>query len=256
MGNNSTANLAISNSNIRSKRYYAEINASAEKAKRYTLTELRRNGVNISVGKSRDNGAIINVVDTGIRYQIMVGLSRLDGKIAILNPADCINPGGEYISGGSGYEESICSNTTLYEVLTTCNSYYECNRAHVNGGLYTNVCLYTPDIAVFDNSQNIIRLIDVISCSSPDYGKVSRKRANKSIHDRIKLIFNTAVRNGVQHLILCGFGCNYNQSDVEYIASAFNEMCILYYASFCTITFVIDSVREADIFRNALGINV
>ncbi len=253
------AELAESNVEFRRKRFSGEIEASVGKSKRYTLTEIRRNSIDINACGGREHPTLVDVTDKSVGHYLRIMSVHMvgrNGKSAILNPGDYLTPGGGYYKGCTGYEEDLCTNTNLYEVLSECKGYYEWNSSHVNNGLYTNVCLYTPNIVICDNSSRGIGVVDVITCSAPDYDSVSSKRANKGIRDRIELIFNAAVRNGVENLILCGFGCNYAKSDVEFIANTFYEMYVLYSARFNTVTFVMNGCAAVDVFKKVFGIVV
>lgn len=256
MGNSFSAELAKSNVNLRRKRFSGEIEESINNSIRYSLSDLRRGKADVDFQSVSSYSANIDVVDTGIRYYLLVMCKHMvgrDGKTAILNPGDYVNPGGNYICGDSGYEETICSNTTLYEVLSECNEYYDWNSIHVNRNVYTNVCLYTPNVVVCDNTNNSIGAVDVITCSPPDYDTTSLTRANKAVHDRIELVFNIAVRNGVENLVLCDFGCGKSKSDIVFIANAFYEMCVLYYARFKTITFVMEPGMPYEKFKEVFN---
>lgn len=235
------AMLFKSNIDLRSKRFSSEIAESVANSRRYTLTDIRRNSVDLSSCGEREYPTFVSVTDQSIVYHLMVlieHMSGMNGKTAILNPGDYINPGGGYLAGNLEYEEELCSITTLFEVLSKCDDYYGWNKNHVNNGLYTNVCLYTPDIIICNSRNNRIGTIDVITCSAPNYDAVPVKKANKAVHDRIELVFNVAVRNGVQNLILTGFGCGYNRSDIEFILETFREMYTIYSSRFNTVTFV------------------
>ena len=259
MLNNFIAELAKENNEVRKKRFGGEINVSVECSKRYTLSEIRRNPIDVNILNRRDSGTPIDVVDSGIQYYLRVALRHTsigDGKVAVLNPADYLRPGGTYIEGDCEYEENICSTTTLYEVLSKCNSYYDWNWEHINKGLGTNVCLYTPRVTVLDNCNNSIGEVDVISCSAPNYDTVSVSKCNKAIRDRIELVLDVAVRNEIKHLILCGFGCGCERSDIDYIAGAFRDICSVYQSRFDTIVFVMDTTKGAKVFKKTFEVPV
>lgn len=254
MGDKFLTDLIAKNICDKRRRFKGEIEASVVGSKKYTLSGIRRNAINLGSSGLNEHKLNINVTSKGMRYQLLV-MSKFDGRTAVLNPASFSTPGGCYTNGIFCTEEDICACTTLFEVLTKCDGYYAWNGLHDNKGLYANVCLYTPNIVIHDNNKKTVGLIDVISCSPPNYDMVSRSKANKAVRDRIEMVFNIAVRNGVRNLILCGFGCGFDRSDIDFIVNAFHEMCILYYARFDNITFVVSAPAEESAFSEVFGSN-
>lgn len=251
--------LVKNNIALKEEKFKGEIEMSASKAKRYTLADIRRYRIDIGPSGLRVHNLNIAVTRNGMRYQLMMifkYMADIHGKVAVINAGDYTVPGGRYTEGEFGEEESICQSSTLYETLSRCMYYYNWNGEHINNGIYTNVCLYTPDIIIHDNSKNCIGIVDVITCSPPDYKRVSTSRANKAVHDRLELIFNVAVRNEIKNLIICGFGCGSAKSDVEFIANTFNEMCALHYSCLNTVTIVVNTDEEQEIFERILRCNL
>lgn len=252
MLNEFKASIAASNISIRGRRFSGEIENSLRGSKRYTLSEIRRDPIDINVKCMDGAKASVVVTDAGVRYQLVVTykhMKGLSGRTAVLNPSDYLIPGGRYTEGSAGYEEEICACTTLYEVLALSDDYYDWNAEHLNKGIYTNVCLYTPDVVICDNNNKQTGLIDVITCSPPDYNVTPINKANAAVRDRLELILNVAVRNNVRNLILCGFGCNSERSDVKYIADAMHDMCALYASQLDYVTIVVDTRSEYKMFK-------
>ena len=71
-------------------------------------------------------------------------------RIAVLNYASAINPGGGVLSGSSAQEESLCRCSTLYPTLDRrflWHAYYDVNRA-AGDVLHTDACIYSPGVVI------------------------------------------------------------------------------------------------------------
>ena len=99
-------------------------------------------------------------------------------RIAVLNFASAVNPGGGVKSGSSAQEESLCRCSTLYPTLNQrflWEQYYEPNRA-AGDPLHTDACIWSPGIVIckLDASGNPRidpegwATVDVISCAAPN----------------------------------------------------------------------------------------
>lgn len=71
-------------------------------------------------------------------------------KIALLNFADYLSPGGRYLQGATAQEEILCHQSNLYQIISNFNKYYEWNNQHINYHLYRNRAIYSPNV-VFTN---------------------------------------------------------------------------------------------------------
>lgn len=130
----------------------------------------------------------------------------------VLNFASYKNPGGGYLEGAMSQEEYLCHETNLYSVLSSHWSkieFYVPNRSLLNGGLYGDRAIYTPDI-VHTGSGN---KLNVITCAAPNasagirYGRFTREMANEALTVRIELVLAIAEEQGAENLVLGAFGC-------------------------------------------------
>lgn len=171
-------------------------------------------------------------------------------KTCILNFASATNPGGGVTSGSSAQEESICRISTLYPCISTDEMwelfYLPHRKAH--NPLYNNDCIYTPDVCVFKSDTNYPEIlpesdwwnVNVITCAAPNLranpsnamnpcagskaAKITEEEHKKLLKGRIKRIFEVAVKNGNEVLILGAFGCGAFRNPPKVVASVFREV--------------------------------
>jgi len=153
------------------------------------------------------------------------------GKIAILNFADALTPGGLVLSGATTQEENICRCSTLYDVISSsyCKKYYDTNRKFTKGVFnheYTDMIIYSPDIVVYKDDityENIEPyIVDVITCPAP-CKRLSSNAMHTLVTNRIRKLLASAQLNNVDTIILGAWGCGAFGNDVQFIASCFAE---------------------------------
>ena len=186
-------------------------------------------------------------------------------KVCVLNFASATNPGGGVVNGSSAQEECICRCTTLYPCLNTdamWNAFYKPHRKAANP-LYNNDCIYTPDVCVFKSDVNFPELlprndwwtVNVLTCAAPNLrerpsnamnpfagdtaAKITLTELEKLLTARIKRIFETAVVNGNEVLILGAFGCGAFRNPPKIVAKVFNKVMQDYLCYFDTIEYAV-----------------
>lgn len=186
-------------------------------------------------------------------------------KVCVLNFASATNPGGGVVNGSSAQEECICRCTTLYPCLNTdemWNAFYKPHRKAANP-LYNNDCIYTPDVCVFKSDVNFPELlprndwwsVNVLTCAAPNLrerpsnamnpyardtaAKITPTEFEKLLTARIKRIFEIAVANGNDVLILGAFGCGAFRNPPELVAKVFNTVMQDYLCYFDTIEYAV-----------------
>lgn len=186
-------------------------------------------------------------------------------KVCVLNFASATNPGGGVVNGSSAQEECICRCTTLYPCLNTdamWNAFYKPHRKAANP-LYNNDCIYTPDVCVFKSDVNFPELlprndwwtVNVLTCAAPNLrerpsnamnpfagdtaAKITLTELEKLLTARIKRIFETAVVNGNEVLILGAFGCGAFRNPPKIVAKVFNTVMQDYLCYFDTIEYAV-----------------
>jgi len=171
-------------------------------------------------------------------------------RVCVLNFASATNPGGGVVNGSSAPEECICRCSTLYPCLNTdtmWNAFYKPHRRAGNP-LYNNDCIYTPDVCVFKSDTNFPELlsrdawwnVNILTCAAPNLrerpsnamnpcagnraAKITRAELEKLLTSRIRRIFEIAVANGNEVLILGAFGCGAFRNPPEVVAKVFNKV--------------------------------
>lgn len=174
--------------------------------------------------------------------------------VAILNFADFIKPGGRYLTGGTGEEESLCHNSTLYPVLKIQRNYYRNNSSFANDGLYFDTALYSPCIKFGKMYCN------VLSCSAPNYKQWSSSPKNAKVatymvqyennnflKQRIDFILGCMRFFEQRTLLLGAFGCGSSGQSPTLVASYFHELLeTKYKGAFERVIFVIPDEQNGN----------
>lgn len=154
-----------------------------------------------------------------------------DSTIAALNFASYKNPGGKFLEGSSAQEEMLCHTSTLYPVLAHFDQFYKDNKTQLNRGLYQSNILYSPDICFIWNmlGKYICKRCDIITCAAPNWSAAKRNNVCESelilaLNDRIQRIFNIAMAQNVNTLILGAFGCGVFENNPHTVASIFRNL--------------------------------
>ena len=186
-------------------------------------------------------------------------------KVCVLNFASATNPGGGVVNGSSAQEECICRCTTLYPCLKNeelWTSFYAPHRKAANP-LYNNDCIYTPDVCVFKSDTNFPELlprdewwkVNILTCAAPNLrerpsnpmnsyagykpAKVSPAELETLLISRIRRIFEVAVANDNEVLILGAFGCGAFRNPPEIVAKVFYNVMQDFLGYFETIEYAI-----------------
>ena len=186
-------------------------------------------------------------------------------KVCVLNFASATNPGGGVVNGSSAQEECLCRCTTLYPCLNTSdmwNSFYTPHRIADNP-LYNNDCIYTPNVCVFKSDTNFPEPlkneewwnVDIITCAAPNLRERPSNRMNpnagsspaqitsleleKLLTTRIFRIFEIAVANKAEVLILGAFGCGAFKNPPELVAKVFKNVMQKFLGYFETIEYAV-----------------
>jgi uncharacterized protein (TIGR02452 family) len=150
-------------------------------------------------------------------------------RVAILNFASYKNPGGGFLRGSKTQEESLCHESTLYNVLKEFDStYYSRNRRDVNKSLYYDAALYTPDV-IFEHrmyGETIKNHFDVLTCSAPNLKGASTKNVSAkdnytTLASRVAFIVSLLHERKIDAVILGAFGCGIFGQDPEIVAKLF-----------------------------------
>lgn len=195
---------------------------------------------------NQDTPPMIRVVKSDTfdaAHAILTSNPSKKARIAVLNMASPLRPGGGVLNGARAQEESLCLRSTLYATLH--DTYYR---------LPEDGAVYSPDVLVFRASDHLDGgekelakkdwfYVDVISCAAlrfpetvvrerraRDGGVVVAERAYESEGQReamgvkVRLIVQVAARRGVTHLVLGALGCGAYGNPVGEVAEIFRRV--------------------------------
>jgi len=164
-------------------------------------------------------------VQTVIQTDSVSALFKASGKICVLNFADYVKPGGRYMLGDCAQEEFLCSESTLYEVLSRFQKYYEWNEQNKNHALYMDRAIYSPDIVFHRGDTGVVA--DVLSVAAPRWKVAGRyKMATEednvnALKSRFRFISEILAEHNVETFIGGAWGCGVFGQDPEMIAMLF-----------------------------------
>lgn len=159
------------------------------------------------------------------------------GRVAVLNFANPHYPGGGVTSGAMSQEECLCRSSNLYPCLAgerLAEEYYKFHREQTDY-FFSDALVYTRDVTVFKDDSPLPKLlperewfqVDVITCAAPYLAKrryTNRAYLTEVFKSRIRSIFEAALDNGVDILILGAFGCGAFKNPPDLVAKAFREV--------------------------------
>lgn len=186
-------------------------------------------------------------------------------KVCVLNFASATNPGGGVVNGSSAQEECLCRCTTLYPCLNNNvlrTAFYAPHRKAAKP-LYNNDCIYTPNVCVFKDDTNFSEPlpkedwwdVNILTCAAPNLrehpsnamnphsgdkaAKITPTELEKLLTARIRRIFEIAVVNGNEVVILGVFRCGAFRNPPRIVATVFNAVMQNYLCYFETIEYAV-----------------
>ena len=179
-------------------------------------TSARESVIYDHIFEKEDNNSSIDGIklmktDTVSALSALVDEIKMDAnKIAVLNFASDLNPGGAFMSGSMAQEEALCHESTLYNVLEMKSDFYEKNKEDQKKGLYKNRAIFSPSILFFTKTGNIVT--NVITCAAPNKhraldGKIPESMIDYTMDMRISFMYDIAKKQDIKTLILGAWGC-------------------------------------------------
>lgn len=200
-------------------------------------------------------------------------------RIGVLNFASATNPGGGVIRGSNAQEECLCRCTTLYPCLDVellWKGYYTFHRKR-HSALYTDACIYTPDIIAVKSDEKWPKLLpqedwiglDIISCAAPNLRERPSNEMNPSAGERASItdaelrrlleqrvagILQVAACHKVDVLVLGAFGCGAFCNSPQMVAEAFRKALKEYQCYFTAVEFAVycnpNDMRNYEVFES------
>ena len=193
--------------------------------------------------------------------------SSKESKTAVLNFANPIEEGGGVLRGANAQEEYLCRASNLYNCLRSKNAadWYQVHNDMAGISirdrfLATDSLIYSPNVTVFKKDVGYKpdadcspmqkytfkwMNVDVITCAAPlfvhRFCLLSDEVLKNIFISRIKNIFEAAIDNGVDALILGAFGCGVFHNPPNVVADAFNDVLSIgrYATAFGNVVFAV-----------------
>jgi uncharacterized protein (TIGR02452 family) len=166
--------------------------------------------------------------DTYDAVQTLIQSTKPGTKIAALNMASALHPGGGVLNGALAQEESLCVRSTLYPSLK--DNFYR---------IPSTAAIYTPDVLVFRSASHADLpkaewfYTDIISVAAPKHPDTVMGPDEKLVYEveqdketmvlKVRLIFQVARQKGIKHLVLGALGCGAYRNPPEEVAKIFRK---------------------------------
>lgn len=211
-------------------------------------TESKNKKGRVELSKEKTFEAVLNIRKTDRK-----------SKIAVLNFASAVHPGGGVTKGCTAQEECLCRCSTLLPTIDQRwikEKYYAPNIER-NDRRNTDACIYSPDIIIFKTDDEYPEMMeekdwcitDVITCAAPDLREIYLTDEELyNLHaSRAKHILTVAADNDVDILILGAFGCGAFQNDPHVVARAYRNVLDEHIHDFDLVKFAIFCERYESI---------
>lgn len=194
---------------------------------------------------STDDGSIINSACKSSMYEdyrgsverkdrdclsaaIIEKITDPDLDITILNFASFTQPGGGYLNGAMAQEESLCSESNLYEILNSkqLEDFYKYNRQNKKAGLYESRAIFTPEVKFTRDGEDF--RFNVLTCAAPNYNYaisqgISPKVVEETYRRRVQFIYNILDIEHQDRLIAGAWGCGVFGNSLEFAIRCFED---------------------------------
>lgn len=210
---------------------------------------------NIEFGKSEKYSPEIILEDVDTVSSALA--HRNDGTICIHNFSSYTNPGGGFIRGTLAQEEAICHESTLYNVLRKCNSFYDYNRKHMNRGLYLDRALYSHSVYLIGKDDDTLS-VDVLTCAAPNHSVAKRfgvtEHQNSNVfYNRIKFCFQVIAQEKPDVFITGAYGCGVFGQDPKYCCAVMKSLSTLLPVKKLIFAIPNEGNGNYEAFKKALG---
>ena len=159
-------------------------------------------------------------------------LSAPSAKMAILNMASPLRPGGGVLTGATSQEEFLCTRTTLLPSLK--DKFY---RLPELGAVWTSDCLVFRDVDGNNLSKADRFYVDVITASMLRLPELKDGKdgptstwANEQdlelVLEKMRIVMRAVSSNGIQRVVLGAWGCGAYGNPVREIARAWRTVLL------------------------------
>ena len=206
--------------------------------------------------KKFDKDTVITVSkDKSFQATMRLSKDNPDKKIAVLNFANSVHPGGGVTRGARAQEESLCRTSTLYPVIMDqiSESYYAHHRK-LNDKRATDSLIYSENIIICKTDDDIPKRmpkkdwvnVDIITMAAPHlagtngYGLVIDDSELFDIHLKRALhMLTVAAHKNVDILVLGAFGCGAFNNNPDVVSKAYKQALEQFNGAFEKVEFAI-----------------
>ncbi|KAF7535743.1 hypothetical protein G7054_g5123 [Neopestalotiopsis clavispora] len=159
-------------------------------------------------------------------------LSNKEARVAILNMASPLSPGGGFVNGASSQEESLCMRTTLLPSLK--DEFYRLPELGA---------VYTPDVLVFrdESGEDLEKrdrwFVDCVSAAmlrmpetevneESGRGKYVNSSDRDTILQKMRIVMRVFQAKGARKVVLGAWGCGAYGNPVGEIAAAWSKVLL------------------------------
>ena len=157
-------------------------------------------------------------------------------RVAVLNFASAVNPGGGVTVGAMAQEECLCRSSNLFPCLKQARLMKDYYMPHRIAGdpFYSDKVIYSKDVTVFKTDDTVPVImpenewfkVDVITCAAPNLNglnNVDESLLSRVLFNRITSIMQQANLHNVNALVLGAFGCGAFKNPPELVSKAFRQ---------------------------------
>lgn len=217
-----------------------------------------------NLGALRSGGlasAEISVI-SDTTFHAAQSLAKKYQRVAVLNFASAVHPGGGVTVGSAAQEECLCRSSNLLPCLNQPElmaNYYMYHR-NLQSEMYSDRLIYTKGVTVFKTDDDIPQLMpeedwfkaDVITCAAPNL--IHQNDVNNAVlfdifKKRIVSVFSAAIDNGAEAVVLGAWGCGAFKNPPQIVAKAFREVISENFSNDCIgeIVFAIKSTDKPSV---------
>ena len=168
-----------------------------------------------------------------------------EGRNAVsLNFASATSVGGGWLNGARAQEEFLCRNSTLAECIGGQREFYDYHKDQ-RAPRYSDMMIYSPDVPVIrDEFDNLCApwLCCFITAAAPNlnHGLAMPLAELRALwRARIARVFDIALDNGHDSLVLGAWGCGAFRNDATMVAQAFADVIENYQGQFELLLFAV-----------------
>ncbi|RSL54082.1 hypothetical protein CEP54_010091 [Fusarium duplospermum] len=163
---------------------------------------------------------------------VTLDLGNKNARVAILNMASPLSPGGGFLNGAGSQEESLCMRTTLLPSLK--DEYYRLPEVGA---------IFTPDVLVFrdEEAEDVLEKnarwhVDCVTAAmlrGPEIdvnelgrGSYTHEKDRELVLQKMKMVMRICQAKGVKRLVAGAWGCGAYGNPVGEVARAWKKVLL------------------------------